>query len=230
MTPRTPGATPASVIRSTTRSRVGAVGPASTWCQGTPPGRPSGMPPASASPMRGSRNGRLRCTGPGPLGPDIASATDRDPMERHADRDPSSGTPGSTNHRTDRPYRCAWSMVCGAPTSRSSGGRSAVHTSIGTPARSASTTAAWSSTAAVPLVTTTTAGRPVASAIPRAVKPADRSSRRTCNSSRDSAATASVSGVDREPGHTTAWVTPARTHSSTSAAENAACRSPSPGT
>ena len=71
-------------------------------------------------------------------------------------------------------------MVWGAPTSRSSGGRSAVHTSIGTRARSASTTAACSSAAAVPLVTTTTAGRPVAIPMPRAVKPADRSSRRTC--------------------------------------------------
>ena len=51
-------------------------------------------------------------------------------------------------------------MVWGAPTSRSSGGRSAVHTSIGTRARSASTTDGCSSAAAVPLVTTTTAGRP----------------------------------------------------------------------
>ena len=49
-------------------------------------------------------------------------------------------------------------MVWGAPTSRSSGGRSAVQTMSGTPARSASTTAAWSSAAAVPLVVTTRAG------------------------------------------------------------------------
>ena len=41
-------------------------------------------------------------------------------------------------------------MACGAPTSISSGGRFAVHTSIGTRARSASTTAGCSSTAAAP--------------------------------------------------------------------------------
>ena len=55
-------------------------------------------------------------------------------------------------------------MACGAPTSRSSGGRSAVHTSSGTPARSASTIAGCSSAAAVPLVVSTSAGRPVADA------------------------------------------------------------------
>ena len=53
-------------------------------------------------------------------------------------------------------------MACGAPTSISSGGRSAVQTSSGTPARSASTTAGCSSTAAVPLVVRTTAGSAVA--------------------------------------------------------------------
>ena len=95
-------------------------------------------------------------------------------------------------------------MVCGAPTSRSSGGRSAVHTTRGTRARSASTTAAWSSAAAVPLVTTTTAGDPVASPMPSAVKPAERSSSRRCRARPCSAATARARGVDREPGHTTA--------------------------
>ena len=51
-------------------------------------------------------------------------------------------------------------MVWGAPTSRSSGGRSAVQAIRGTPARSASTTAAWSSAAAVPLVVTTSGRTP----------------------------------------------------------------------
>ncbi len=59
-------------------------------------------------------------------------------------------------------------MVCGAATSRSSGGRSAVHTSSGTSAWLASTTAACSSTAAVPLVHSSTAGRPVARPRPSA--------------------------------------------------------------
>jgi hypothetical protein len=67
-------------------------------------------------------------------------------------------------------------MAWGAPTSRSSGGRSAVQASSGTAARSASTTAGWSSAAAVPLVVSTTAGRPVASPTPRARNAAERSS------------------------------------------------------
>ena len=67
-------------------------------------------------------------------------------------------------------------MVWGAPTPCSSGGRSAVHTSRGTLASWASTTAGCSSTAAVPLVHSTTAGRPVAIPSPSARKPADRSS------------------------------------------------------
>ena len=70
-------------------------------------------------------------------------------------------------------------MVWGAPTSWSSGGRSAVHTSRGTPAASASATAACSSAAAVPLVVTTSAGRPVARPRPRATKAAERSSSTT---------------------------------------------------
>ena len=50
-------------------------------------------------------------------------------------------------------------MVCGAPTSRSSGGRSAVTTIIGTAESPASTTAGARLAAAVPLVVSTTAGR-----------------------------------------------------------------------
>ena len=67
-------------------------------------------------------------------------------------------------------------MACGALTSRSSGGRSAVQASSGTPARSASTTAGCSSAVAVPLVVSTTAGRPVARPSPSARNPPERSS------------------------------------------------------
>ena len=67
-------------------------------------------------------------------------------------------------------------MACGAPTSRSSGGRSAVQASSGTAARSASTTPGCSSAAAVPLVVSTTAGRPVASPMPTARNAPDLSS------------------------------------------------------
>ncbi len=61
------------------------------------------------------------------------------------------------------------------------------------------------------------------------MNPAERSSSRTWSARRGSAATARASGVDREPGQTTAWRTPARTHSSTSVAQKAAWRSPPPG-
>ena len=62
-------------------------------------------------------------------------------------------------------------MVCGAPVWCSSGGRSAVQTISGTRAWCASTTAACSSAAAVPLVTQMTVGLPVAIANPKAKKP-----------------------------------------------------------
>ncbi len=112
-------------------------------------------------------------------------------------------------------------MVWGAATSRRSGGRSAVAAMSGTAARSASTTAAWSSAAAVPLVVSTTAGAPVAMPIPRAVNAADRSSRRMWTSRLGWAARATARGVDLDPGHTTAWDTPPRTHSSTRVAAKA---------
>ena len=112
-------------------------------------------------------------------------------------------------------------MVCGAPVSWSSGGRSAVQTMRGTPAWSASATAGWSSAAAVPLVTQMTVGLPEAIASPSAKKAALRSSSRTWTRSR--CARGSASGVEREPGQTTASVTPSRAHSSTRVALKVAC-------
>ena len=85
----------------------------------------------------------------------------------------------STDQRTCRPKMPAWSIVCGAPRSRSSGGRSAVRRTSGTRASDASTTAGSSSATAVPDVTTTATGRREARPSPSAKKPADRSSRRT---------------------------------------------------
>jgi len=79
----------------------------------------------------------------------------------------------------------------------------------------------------VPDVHSTTAGRPVALAAPRAKNDPDRSSRNTCTVIRPSAARASASGVEREPGLTAAVVTPARAHSSTRVLDSAAFRSPS---
>ena len=104
----------------------------------------------------GSRNGRLRCTG--------RAAAWRTPVVRAGATlggSASSGTAASWNQRTDRPYSSIWSIVWGAPTPRSSGGRSAVSTIIGTSDRPASTTAGWKLAAAVPLVHSSTAGHTV---------------------------------------------------------------------
>ena len=136
-----------------------------TACQGAPSGRPSGSGPGS--PTRGSRNGRFRWTGPGQASGVGDGAR---PIERHASRMASSGAPGSRYQRTATPYRRVWSIVCGAATPCSSPGRSAVHTTSGTSAWLASTTAPWKCVAAVPLVHKSTAGRPVARPRPRAKK------------------------------------------------------------
>ena len=121
----------------------------------------------------------------------------------------SSGTPGSWNQRTAAAVRgWSWSIVCGAPTSRSSGGRSAVQTSSGTSAWWASTTAGCSSAAAVPLCTAAPPGGPWPARGRGPGTAAERSSWWTWSRRRGSAASARASGVDREPGATTASVTP----------------------
>jgi hypothetical protein len=136
-----------------------------------------------------------------------------------------SGTPGLARQRSAASYKRDWSMVWGEPIPCASGGRSAVQAMSGTPAWWASVTAGRSSAAAVPLVVATTAGRPLASPIPSAKKAADRSSRKTCSRISSSARSANNSGVEREPGVTTASVTPARRHSSTMVAQNVAATS-----
>lgn len=98
----------------------------------------------------------------------------------------------------------------------------AVQIKSATPAWWASTTAGCSSAAAVPLVVHTTTARPVARDEPSAKNPADLSSRRTWTLSRASRARARASGVEREPGQTTASVTPALAHSSTRMAQKVA--------
>src|SRR5581483_8205518 len=76
-------------------------------------------------------------------------------------------------------------------------------------------TAGWKWAAAVPDVQSASAGRPDAFPRPRAKKAAERSSRWTWRRIRASSARARASGADREPGATTASVSPARAHSST---------------
>ena len=132
-----------------------------------------------------------------------------------------SGTPGSRDQTTCLPYRSTWSMVCGAPTPRSSSGRSAVSTIIGTSDSPASTMAGKKFAAAVPLVHSSSAGVP-SRPRPSATNAAERSSWTTWTRNSDRSTSASAIGVDREPGATTAWRTPRRIHWSTSVAQNVA--------
>ena len=131
----------------------------------------------------------------------------------------SPAAPSSTTARACGPNSPTWSMVWLAPVPRNSGGRLAVSASTGTPECAASTIAGCRLATAVPEVTTTGTGRLDPSANPRAVKAATRSSIRTCRRSdpaRSAAARARARGALRDPGHSTASVTPWRTSSSTS--------------
>src|SRR5699024_6454323 len=76
-------------------------------------------------------------------------------------------------------------------------------------------TAGWKLAAAVPEVQTTATGAREARARPRARNEAERSSTRTCTLIPPWATRASASGVERDPGATTASVRPQRASSST---------------
>src|SRR5882672_4345718 len=137
----------------------------------------------------------------------------------------SSGTPTSTNHRTRSPKSLIWSMVCGAPVSRSSGGRSAVTTIRGTRAEDASTTAGRKFAAALPEVQTTATGRRAALASPSAKNPADRSSSET-RVSMGERPKAIASGAERDPEQTIASRTPAAWSARTKRSAHATLRAP----
>src|SRR5918992_3329776 len=123
-----------------------------------------------------------------------------------------------------------WSMVWLAPVCLSSGGRSAVSRIMGTPSVAASTTAGNPLATAVPEVVIQAAGRPVARAYPTAAKAVPRSSKWTSFSARSSAASAATRGVEREPGATQKKFTPQRTSSSTTrVAQRRLARGVSPG-
>ena len=100
-------------------------------------------------------------------------------------------------------------MVWLAPQPCSSGGRSAEIRISGTPDWLASITAGSQLAGAVPEVASRTTGRRLALAIPSAKNAALRSSTATVQSSPGWRRMASASGVEREPGEITAWVTPA---------------------
>ncbi len=178
-----------------------------------------------ASGPSGSRQETFRCTGPG-RGSPAAAAKPRQATARKCSSPESSASwvPSSENQRTAEPYSFSWSIVCPAPIARSSGGRSAVSTSSGTAASSASQTAGWRLAAAVPEVQSTATGTPVACAAPSAKKPAERSSTITRVSIAGSRQSASASGVEREPGERTASRTPQRASSSTIAEASAVLR------
>src|ERR1700730_15536376 len=108
-----------------------------------------------------------------------------------------------------------------APTSLSSGGRSAVSASSGTREWYASISAAWSSAAAVPEVQRRATGRSVAFAIPSPKKDAERSSTWTQTWICGWRAKAMASGAEREPGARHTWRSPARASSSTKVSANA---------
>src|SRR5215210_4272822 len=108
-----------------------------------------------------------------------------------------------------------WSMVWLAPVWRNSGGRSAVSRSMGTPSVAASTTAGRPLATAVPEVVIQAAGPPVARACPRAAKAVPRSSKWMRLRAFSLAASAATRGVEREPGATQKKPTPQRISSST---------------
>src|SRR5215207_6014886 len=108
-----------------------------------------------------------------------------------------------------------WSMVWLAPVWRSSGGRSAVSRTMGTPSVAASTTAGRPLATAVPEVVIQAAGRPVARACPSAAKAVPRSSKWMRLRALMLAASAATRGVEREPGATQKKSTPQRRSSST---------------
>ena len=225
---RTASARPATSPGAADRTPAGAA------VQGAPPARPAaGSPPSRGGPSAadgpsgtsGSAKARLRWTGP--AGGPVASAQARLARDRQYRPAPGSspGTPTSQNHRTADPYSFSWSVAWLAPVPRSSGGRSAVSTSSGTLARSASSTAGWKLAAAVPEVHSTTTARPDRLAAPSAKNAADRSSRWTCTLIPGCSANASANGADRDPGARQASVTPALASSSTSVRAN---RRPAP--
>src|ERR687894_1335617 len=123
-----------------------------------------------------------------------------------------------------------WSMVWLAPVWRSSGGLSAVSRIMGTPSVAASTTAGSPLATAVPEVVIQAAGRPVARAQPRAAKAVPRSSKWIRLLALSFAASAATRGVERDPGATQNSSTPVRRSSSTMrVAQRRLARGVSPG-
>jgi hypothetical protein len=176
---------------------------------------------ASATGASGSRSGQFTCTGPGRPPAAVQYARQLSDLWWTAVARDGSWLPTSTNHFACEPYSLIWSIDWPAPTSRSSGGRSAVSTIRGTRASHASTTAGIRFAAALPDVHVTATGRPLAFAKPSATNPAARSSMTECARIPSCAASVSTSGAFRDPGEVTASVIPQRASSSTNACTGA---------
>ena len=145
----------------------------------------------AAVPAGGQRAGRRRPAARGTAGsgaPDPGGralaprAPARPPASATVGATDASGAPGSANQRTAAPKRWVWSMVWGAPDVAQLGRPIGGARRSAAPGRgAASTTAGCSSTAAVPLVVSTTAGPargPTRGRAPRT--PPERSSWCTC--------------------------------------------------
>ena len=187
-------------------------------------------PSAASCAVRGGRKRALIWTGPGSrLRVPAAATTARRtcPAMAASAAQPPRSAARSAGRSTPRRRAGAKSPVCSvvwlAPVPTSSWGRSALMTSRGIPAASASLTAGWRLETAVPEVVTTAAQRLCpfrawARAAPRAMKPALRSSRTTRSRRRPASAAsarASASGALRDPGHRTTSRTPSARRAAT---------------
>ena len=156
---------------------------------GAPSGRPGASTSAAPVGTSGSRNGRLRCTGP--AGGPWAAANARHAIARHVAPAPSIAVRRSgiaepahgvavqaCSGRSSGPRRCRAARAAGRPCTRASVRARA----------SASITAGWKFAAAVPDVHNKIAGTRAASPIPSARNAADRSSSTTCTRIRASRA------------------------------------------
>ena len=130
------------------------------------------------------------------------------------------GDPGVAGPADVSPYRSIWSMVCGAPTPRSSSGRSAVTTIIGH-LRQSGFDHRRVEVGRRRAARAQQEGRNPSSPRPSATNPAN--ARRARHGSQfGTIGDREAIGVEREPGAMTACTTPRRIHSSTSVAQNVA--------
>ena len=106
----TPPRPPARISPSPIEAQAASSARQSTDARHRAAGRPLGAVAAPGAPRSGSRNGRLRCTGPGRRGRDVRRTPANAIGAPRRRRGPQIG-----NGERTRPYRRVWSMVWGAP-------------------------------------------------------------------------------------------------------------------